>query len=303
MPHWTYKSIDAEGEKGKDILKQGDVLKLTPNLYEVIGRYHPYYIKNTENLYYLIISQSCDLIRRKGKHCKAKYISLAAVRPFSYLIKNIVEEMKDPDVSIRYRICSKKTKEEIRKYLERLLNNNEIEYFYLHKEPSMAFPEDCCAYLRLTISIKSKDHYETCLKARILGLDDSFRDKLGWQVGQLYSRVGTPDWDPKLLENEIDIKLKDIAVWVDEWRLGHLKKSISEWCDLNPGKEPDLNNIGEMISNAPQRKDELLDRIGEIIEASTTIKDFFPDKSIPESFTKRIKHILRQDTTISAYLG
>ena len=50
---------------------------------------------------------------------------------------------------------------------------------------------------RGSVAIKA-DHYEVLQKARIGQLAKEFRAKLGWLVGNMYSRIGTEDWsEPK----------------------------------------------------------------------------------------------------------
>lgn len=51
------------------------------------------------------------------------------------------------------------------------------------------------ASLKVSIALKSNLHYEQCLAAKALELSDEFKAKLGWLVGNIYSRVGTTDWD------------------------------------------------------------------------------------------------------------
>lgn len=50
------------------------------------------------------------------------------------------------------------------------------------------------ALLRVSISLR-REHYDLLVKSRVLGLAPSYAAKLGWLVGNLYSRVPTPDWE------------------------------------------------------------------------------------------------------------
>ena len=77
----------------------------------------------------------------------------------------------------------------------KLLNNNHPEYFYLAEDVDCHLSEACVAFLKLAIPIKS-EHYDRCLAARISQLKEIFQAKLGWLAGNIYSRVGTPDWVP-----------------------------------------------------------------------------------------------------------
>ena len=47
-------------------LCQGDVLNITEELAEVLRNIHPYFL-NEQYKYFMVLSQSCDLIRRNGR--------------------------------------------------------------------------------------------------------------------------------------------------------------------------------------------------------------------------------------------
>jgi len=101
--------------------------------------------------------------------------------------------------------------------MQRLLNNNEPGYFYLDAEGA-ELGVDCVALLNLSIAIKSDLHLRTCTAAKMLQLTDTFQAKLGWLVGQLYSRVGTQDMDPDRGAKKIADALEGVALWVDDRR-------------------------------------------------------------------------------------
>lgn len=206
--HFTY--IDRQ--KFSNDLMQGDILQITPELDDILRTYHPHYSANKANIYFIILTQSCDLNRSFGE-TKSRYITIAAVRSLSYLKQNQISSYQEKDLPLETPIpfCSEKSKNKIDQFFVRLLNNNEDEYFYLHKESLLDFPEDCCAFLRLSIPIKIM-HYEICLKAKILELTEGFRAKLGWKVGQIYSRIGTDDWDSGALRTKVNEILKDSAI-------------------------------------------------------------------------------------------
>ena len=53
-------------------------------------------------------------------------------------------------------------------------------------------------------------HYDVLRKARRRGLKDEFRSKLGWLVGNLYSRIGTTDWcEPPERTRELEALVKE----------------------------------------------------------------------------------------------
>ena len=105
--------------------------------------------------------------------------------------------------------------------LSGLLNNNQDRYFFLQRRPGSGLEEDHCAFLQLSIALKTELHYETLLAAKILQLSESFQHKLGHLVGTMYSRVGTEDWVPQhATEEEFRGRtcalVEDTVVWLDK---------------------------------------------------------------------------------------
>ncbi len=192
ISHFTYK------EPASTQLQQGDILRKTEDIKNLLKIVHPHYLKE-DYLYFLVLTQSCDLERRSSKACKAPYITLAAVRPIELLLEREIKQYQIQHDLAKGKIIDRSYYAKLQSFTEKLLNNNATEYFYLHEDAGMGFSESCVAFLRLSIAIKSKDHYETCLNAKILELDDTFKAKLGWLVGNIYSRVGTHDWVPTVV--------------------------------------------------------------------------------------------------------
>lgn len=187
--HFTYKS-----DLNDKTLEQGDLLKRTKELDDLLTEVHPYYLKASFK-YFIVLTQSCDLVLRKGK-CKTDYISIAAVIPFDRIVEKEVETFQNNDIERKYCLCDIKKRTNMYQLVEKIFNNNHKDFFYLHEDATRDLQEQCCAHLRLSIAIRSHDHYQMCLKAKFLELENDFRAKLGWLVGDLYSRVGTTDWAP-----------------------------------------------------------------------------------------------------------
>ena len=68
--HFTYKP-----EPDMETLCQGDVLEITEELSMVLKNVHPYFL-NGQYKFFMVLSQSCNLVRRNGKSCKTPYITL-----------------------------------------------------------------------------------------------------------------------------------------------------------------------------------------------------------------------------------
>ena len=230
--HYTY-------DESPDLkqLHQGDILQRTDELVELLNKVHPHYVSD-EYTHFQVLTQSCDLVIR-GKLCKSRYITLAAVRSLDDVIKRTVAtlDQKIPVSSSFY--CSTHHKADIKQKLKKIFNNNDKELFFLKAERSHNFHQDSCTFLYLSIAIRAYEHYDLCLKSKILQLEDNFQSKLGWMVGNLYSRVGTVDYVPtalatdEIFENHLDEILKEHLVWVPTKKFKDFRKAAKKSSDPN----------------------------------------------------------------------
>ncbi len=189
-PHWTYEKI--EGDQAP--LRQGDILWPKPALKSVFKDVHPHFC-DAKYIAFIITTQSCDLVRRNGKPCKADYINLAVIRDLESCLSQFFDNVCD---KVSSRVYSKQSKSEAYQLLRRILNQNEhaLGLFYLHPDTdTIGISDYAIALLRVSVALGAKEHYEVLQKARMGRLAGQFRNKLGWLVGNLYSRVGTPDWN------------------------------------------------------------------------------------------------------------
>lgn len=183
--HWTYREC-----KATDGLHQGDIIAREP-LLDVLNRVHKHFT-DPKYLAFIVLTQTCDLVVRK-KVCKAKHIGLAVIRPLAALMPTVLEEMcQSPCPGIFTRDRRKDAEE----FLRRVLNQNEQAngWVYLHPDADAGIGEPAVAMLRIGISLRAPEHYETILKARCGSLDTEYRNKLGWLTGNLYARIDTTDW-------------------------------------------------------------------------------------------------------------
>ena len=194
--HFTYK-----GSPDKLTLCQGDVLKPTDELREVLGNIHPYFL-DEKYRYFLVLTQSCDLVRRDGLNCKTPYITLAAVTSFNDYYDNCLKKNKYAEEVEGFLLMDNKQRDRAYQLLERMYNNTESDCFFLYKDETLSFPESMVASLKVSIALKSERHYDVCLKAKVLELNDEFKAKVGWLVGNIYSRVGTTDWESVMTSKE-----------------------------------------------------------------------------------------------------
>ena len=187
--HWTYGDTPC----GEVDLLQGDILYPTDDILRVLRPATPQPCYH-ESLGFLVVSQCCDLVRRAGHPCKANHIAIVEVRELESILQDLFE-------SVCTKVCAgvfiQESKVEAQQLLRRILNQNEqaLGLFYLHpcEEGTGFLTVESVALLRAAISLP-RSHYQVLLEARRGRLDPQFRNKLGWLVGNLYSRVGTPDW-------------------------------------------------------------------------------------------------------------
>jgi len=253
---WFYKS-----ELVEDELEQGDLLRVTEELRDLLVTYHPHYAGKNENEYYAILTQSCDLALRAGE-CGARYISMAPVRSLRRIVhREFGAKLIPPDVGAPY--GTESVRAEVERFLERLLNNNESSYFHYLAEAQVGLVEPMCAVLALAIPLKA-EHYDLFLRAKIIGIADVFQAKLGWLLGQLYSRVGTPDMDALELRSRVQAITDTLAVWFSNNDFKHLQRLLSEHRATRPEVPVDAAVSEILIQNIPRKKAQAVNRILDI---------------------------------------
>jgi hypothetical protein len=214
-------------------LQQGDLLKRTDDLNAVVTKYHPYYAEKKDYTHFLVLTQSCDLVRRDGDECGCAYINLAVVRPLEFVLNREADAYRRTRIMKRINGVSNKDRNKLDMFLHRLLNNNEKDYFYLHEETTVGIYSSC-AFLRLSIAIRADEHYRTCQEARIASLKTEFQSKLGWLVGYVFARVGTMDWERPALLAMVKKILKENIIWLDEDKIRAANISDEEIDALPP---------------------------------------------------------------------
>lgn len=277
-----------------DQLRQGDVLRKTPELLALIREVHPHYA-NEDYLYFQVLTQSCDLVRRDGKTCKSRYLTLAAVRSMDLIVRRTIETYADKFSFEGNLFCSSKHKRSLVDLFKKLLNNNETHHFFLKAFPDVGLNEDCCTQLHLSIAIRAYEHYEVCLKAKILELREDFRAKLGWLVGNLYSRVGTQDYvpgaisDAKEFERFVEESIGQYVAWVPE-------KEYPSYRKYHPNATS-LENIKETIEGVKQRKRD--SKINALVSALTKT---LPEGVADEQTKQRLRNVLSQHPLLQTAL-
>jgi hypothetical protein len=200
--HYVYDDPD------KRQLAQGDVLQRTPALVDLLNRYHPHYAKHSDYKFFAVLTQSCDLVRRGSKPPKAPYIAIAAARTLEEtLIREAAKAQEDWQQKVK--VIGSRERNVLLMFLQRLLDNNEPGYFYLHVDQELGIHRPCCVVLALSVTLRAQ-HYDTLLDAKRAQLKDTFQAKLGWLLGNMYGRVGTTEWDHEYPDNPVKDAAKNV---------------------------------------------------------------------------------------------
>jgi hypothetical protein len=195
MPaHYVYR------EPNKTSLNQGDILQKTPALVAHLQKYHSYYANHPDYKYFMVVTQTCDLVIRDGV-CGSPYITIAAVRPIEEVLRREAAKYQ-PEWQRASGVIGRKAEEKLTLFLSSLFDNNQDGYFYLHQDIGLGIQQNCCAFLPLSVTLKI-DHYQLCLDAKIAELTDTFQAKLGSIIGHLYSRVAAPEWNEHYPDNKV----------------------------------------------------------------------------------------------------
>jgi hypothetical protein len=278
-------------------LQQGGVLRKSEEIREILQEVHPHYVKE-DYTHFIVLTQACDLVRRddglRSRRCTARYITMAAVRPLEIALKRQMEKFQN-DLAMEAGVCHMSARPALRRFAEHLLDNNETELFYLHQEAASGLAESSCAFLRLAISIRAYEHYEPCIRARILSLDPMFQAKLGWMTGTMYSRIGTEDWVPAHhtkaeFSATVESILDQSCQWVDERKIKEAAKQIDP---ILRGRGAEAIRAFIESREVKNRKQEAIDRILDLLRDLGAVS--------PEGEAK-VKKVLDNDPTLAALL-
>ncbi|MCX7048203.1 MAG: hypothetical protein NTX50_22305 [Candidatus Sumerlaeota bacterium] len=196
-------------------------------------------------------------------------------------------------------IFKKEIKERALMLIERVINQNEqnLGLFYLHPDADAGISVRCVAVLRVSISVKANEHYRTLIAARVGRLQQAFQHRLGWMVGNLYSRVDVRDWKEDTEGKEEEELIQEIfrfnrmePLWVASKTIRDALKRNTGFFDL-PAQ--DQEKLLEECSPMPP-KEAIIGRIGDIL------KECYP--ALQEEDVERIKKRLNNDDRFGAQI-
>lgn len=278
----------------KDELRQGDILLATKDLQEVLQQHHKYFVTECDvhpgrlkYPYFMVLTQSCDLVKREGNICKTPYITLAAVRPLDVALKKIGEDnsvFKDrTKIERELDIYSNKLKNSTINFLERLINNNEAEYFFIYGDDKVGLDQHYVSFLKVSIALKARENYEVCLAAKRVELAEPFSHKLGWHVGNLYSRIGTEDVSPEKLSELKESFMGDYYKFVTP-------KAIKDLPENYLGGKTKEEVIKEFEKQTFEEKDKRLAKIAEAVIRIVEKEEIELDELQKQRITNSIKN-------------
>jgi hypothetical protein len=266
-------------------LEQGDLIPREATVVrEVVAKYHDYHVKHPENEMFAVLTQSCDLYRREGS-CKARYIALAPVRTLRNVLRQEFDSVLVRTPGNLYTLGSDETKARYVDFLTRLINNNDSRHFYLPENHAIGM-EDMCILLALSIPIKV-EHYDSCVRDRVAQLDDLFQAKLGWLLGQQYSRVGTPDWPDQLLQQKVVAVTDRTLSWFPPNDFEQVKRMLEKFATDYPDKEVDEGELASLVKRIKNRKQLAIDTVFKLMD-ELLVDGKFPPAG-PDRFQLRKK--------------
>jgi hypothetical protein len=274
----------------QDRLEQGDILKKSDELVSLLRTYHPYYAEHKDNKFFVVLTQSCDLVQRDGT-CSARYISIAPVRPLKIILEREFEDKLENIGNGSKPFATQRVQTNLRQFLERLFRNNEPPFFYFETMHEIGIYDEMCAMLSLPISLKP-EHYETLRLAKIVGITDVFQAKLGWLLGQMYSRVGTPDLEESTISDKLNNYIDGVAIWLSDSDSKHLRKLVDEYKSQPNGGVVGPTELSELISKIPKRKNQVIDAVLDVVSNQSLI-------ATPSKERKNLRRALEKDPVFS----
>ena len=279
-------------------LHQGDLLLKTPELKAAIGQAHAYYADEDEYSHFMVLTQSCDLVRR-GKAPKSRYITLAAVRPFKLVVSRHTDKYRyTTDFNFPIQLCQKNMQTLADQFLERLLHFTEDGYFFIRKLSTPKITDDLCVFLTLSVALRASAHYEVCLASKIAQLDHIFSAKIGWLTGNLYSRVATPDVEEKIDDPDgykrkfFEEVLHSHTAWLSSKQFQALKKKVKEWQRAHPDAALTQADAADLLKGIPEDMEFVADRAVSVLKESGLLaKD--------EDTLEKARNALRSDSNLA----
>lgn len=125
-------------------------------------------------------------------------------------------------------------------------------------------------------------------------LTDAFQAKLGSLIGQLYSRVGTKDWTPEAMEAKVSGMLTDLAHWIPDDKVKHLRSEFNTRTQVNVSHVLTVAEITMILRAAPNLKKVVQEKVVEIAVQSL---------GLDEEASKKLMGRLKADPVLNKALA
>ena len=282
-----YKPIDlGQG------LQQGDIIAKSAAVVGVLEKAFPDEALAKASAF-IILTQSCDLFRRGKKSCRAKYVNLATISPLEDNLFMLLDDICDKvcleaekPISGLYLL---KDKNKAEQFIERVLNQTEERrgLFYLPPLAEAGIGVHSIVNLQVNAPVRI-EHYDFLISNAKGRLGIEYQHRLGWLVGNLFSRVALPEFD----KSEKDRIIKEMLT-PEEGEAGPFwvsRDSIAEaqrkGIGINGKKNREVYDLLESLKPNPP-KERALERIRVIVREEADISS--------EDILKRISDRLNQD--------
>lgn len=234
----------------KSILKQGTIFSIKNIRFASTDRrkklkFNDIYREvNLQNITYgIILSQSCDLVKREKKpFLKTPYITIALLEPIEKFIEQKYSQQANELLQNHSLSHNKYTfinteglKKNLYKNCQRLFGNRETFYFFVSLGTGK---KQRMFYINLVKSFPFKImHYDTFSQNSKYELKPGFANKLGYMLSYIYGRVGIPDYTRSQVNNLTELMTKKL--------ISSLKKQYKgnrEYYRLEPSQFVNLCN-------------------------------------------------------------
>lgn len=272
-------------------LRQGDLLVRTPKLAQALAEAHSYYAEASDYSHFLVLTQSCDLVRRGSRACKSRYITICAVRPMSVAAQREFQQYMRPIDGIVIPIGDKEKSVLAKQYLERVVNNTVDGMFFIPRGSAKTVEDHLCAFLPLSIAIRNT-HYEVCLSAKVGQVKDIFAAKIGSLASNLYSRIATPDIhennDKSAIESFMDEFFHDLGyksvVWLSSFERSELEANVRANLEGSGQDVLPLDQSRQIIESLPKESDAIADRVVQVLINKGVISDDYALRTKAKNF-------------------
>jgi hypothetical protein len=190
-------------EQDRQSLFQGDIIFIDDAIRSNLIALYQDRVKKAE--FAIVLTQSCDLVKRSdlGNQCKAQLIHMGILSIFDeYFLDDLSKYCEKGLFEDKVLIIDEGKAQKLQNSLEKLFNNNISDHFFIPEDSGKGLANHYVVDLRDQCLI-SYEYFEDILGNKRCELEEIYRAKLGYMVSQLFSRIGTKDWNKQELENTI----------------------------------------------------------------------------------------------------